>query len=131
MYALFSEVIPSSLPEYPENGSNTTSSVTGVFNVINYYDSNTTYSAMSVAEMKAGTATSSRSIRADYLKSAFTNSTDGIIRTGTESGTLKVFGTDIQVKDCGDFVITATAHGILPSTISMLKLYPPSLKNFS
>lgn len=32
------------------------------------YNSNTTYSAMSVAEMRAGTATSERSIRADYLK---------------------------------------------------------------
>lgn len=32
------------------------------------YNSNTTYSAMSVAEMRAGTATSERLIRADYLK---------------------------------------------------------------
>lgn len=32
------------------------------------YNSNTTYSAMSVAEMRTGTATSERSIRADYLK---------------------------------------------------------------
>lgn len=32
------------------------------------YNANTTYSAMSVAEMRTGTATSSRTIRADYLK---------------------------------------------------------------
>ena len=32
------------------------------------YNNNTTYSAMSVAEMRAGTATSLRTIRADYLK---------------------------------------------------------------
>lgn len=34
----------------------------------NDYNSNTTYSAMSVAEARAGTATTGRSIRADYLK---------------------------------------------------------------
>ena len=38
-------------------------------------DSNTTYSAMSVAEGTTGTATSSRVIRADYLKQIIENLT--------------------------------------------------------
>lgn len=92
---------------YALGGANSASTVTGVFRVLNYYDANTTYSAMSVAEMKAGTATSSRSIRADYLKSAFTAS-DGIFQTGTESGSINVYGVDIPVKDCGIFEINVT-----------------------
>lgn len=74
---------------------------------------NTTYSAMSVAEMKAGTATSSRVIRADYLKSAFTAS-DGIFKTGSANGTISVYGTDIAVKGLGSRAYDSTSY--LPLT---------------
>ena len=49
------------------------------------YNSNTTYSAMSVAEMRTGTATSARSIRADYLKT-FLSTLGGTNLTLTHSG---------------------------------------------
>ena len=58
----------------------------GVFRVINYYDSNTTYSAMSVAEMKTGTATSSRVMRADHLKT-FLSTLGGTALTLTHDAT--------------------------------------------
>ena len=76
-------------------------------------DDNTTYSAMSVAEMKTGTATSSRVIRADYLKSAFTAS-DGIFKTGSANGTISVYGTDIAVKGLGSRAYDSTSY--LPLT---------------
>lgn len=65
------------------NGSTITG---GVFRVLNYYDANTTYSAMSVAEMKTGTATSSRVIRADYLKT-FLSTLGGTALTLTHDAT--------------------------------------------
>ena len=65
------------------NGSTVTG---GAFRVINYYDTNTTYSAMSVAEMKTGTANSSRVIRADYLKS-FLSTLGGTALTLTHDAT--------------------------------------------
>jgi hypothetical protein len=40
----------------------------GQYEIVYSYDSNTTYGAMSVDEGKTGTATSSRVVRADYLK---------------------------------------------------------------
>ena len=49
------------------SGSSGTSAA-GVFRVLNFYDSNTTYSQMSSAELSAGTATTSRVMRADYVK---------------------------------------------------------------
>ena len=52
---------------FSQAGANETDDVTGIFRVLNDYDSNTTYSAMSTAELVAGTKTSSRSVRADYL----------------------------------------------------------------
>ena len=73
----------------PLAGANSTNGSTvtgGVFRVINYYDANTTYSAMSVAEMKTGTATSSRAIRADYLKS-FLSTLGGTALTLTHDAT--------------------------------------------
>lgn len=62
----------------------------------NDYNSNTTYSAMSVAEMKAGSATNNRSMRADYLKTFLStlggtgltlthDATDGLILDHTNS----------------------------------------------
>lgn len=80
-------------------------------------DDNTTYSAMSAAEMKTGTATSSRVIRADYLKSAFTAS-DGIFKTGSANGTISVYGTDIAVKGLGSRAYDSTSY--LPLTGGIL-----------
>ena len=99
---------------YAINGADARTTVTGgVFRILNYYDANTTYSAMSAAEMKAGTATSSRVIRADYLKSAFTAS-DGIFKTGSANGTISVYGTDIAVKGLGSRAYDSTSY--LPLT---------------
>lgn len=46
-------------------------------------DNNTTYSNMSVSELKTGTATTQRTVRADYLNQAITEMIEGKI-TGTE-----------------------------------------------
>lgn len=55
---------------YAKAGSTSTSDVTGIWRVVNFRDSNTTYSAMSASEMITGTATTSRTIRADYFRTA-------------------------------------------------------------
>lgn len=68
---------------------------------------------MSVSEMKTGTATSNRVIRASYLKSAFTDS-DGIFKTGSANGTISVYGTDIAVKGLGSRAYDSTSY--LPLT---------------
>ena len=72
---------------------------------------------MSAAEMKTGTATSNRVIRADYLKSAFTDS-DGIFKTGSANGTISVYGTDIAVKGLGSRAYDSTSY--LPLTGGIL-----------
>lgn len=66
-------------------------------------DSNTTYSAMSVAEGQTGTATSSRSMRADYLKQIIqyhaVPSGQGVPAGGTAGQVLaKVDGTDYNTE---------------------------------
>lgn len=68
------------------NAANGSTISGGVFRVINYYDANTTYSAMSVAEMKTGTATTSRVMRADYLKT-FLSTLGGTSLTLTHDAT--------------------------------------------
>ena len=53
---------------YAKTGADTLADVTGCFRVFDSYDSNTTYSAMSSSELTTGTATTLRTVRADYLK---------------------------------------------------------------
>ena len=53
---------------YARTGADSLADVTGIFRVLNDYDANTTYSAMSSSELTTGTATTSRVVRADYLK---------------------------------------------------------------
>ena len=74
-------------------GASTASVTMDRWAVLNSYDSNTTYSTMSVAEMTTGTATSNRVIRADYLKSGMQAN---IVGSAT-NGNLTVFGTDTTV----------------------------------
>lgn len=57
--------------------------------VVNGYDANTTYSAMSAAEMQTGTATSSRVMRADYIKTGL----QGILKV--TSGDVQLYGTHL------------------------------------
>lgn len=85
----------------------------GVFRVLNYYDANTTYSAMGVAEARGGTATTSRVMRADYLKTflstlggaglTLTHNTSGIVLKHTNAVTAKTA--------YGSTSTTATANG--------------------
>ena len=53
---------------YARTGADALADVTGCFRVFDSYDSNTTYSAMSSSELTTGTATTQRTVRADYLK---------------------------------------------------------------
>jgi len=54
---------------YAMGGADSGTDVTGCFRVVDSYDSgNTTYSAMSSSELTTGTATTLRTVRADYLK---------------------------------------------------------------
>lgn len=69
---------------YPKAGGDTTSDVTGIFRVLNDYDANTTYSAISASELTTGTATTLRTVRADYLKSGVNDLIDAKVWTGTQ-----------------------------------------------
>jgi len=53
---------------YAQGGADALAEVTGCFRVLNDYDANTTYTAMSSNELTTGTATTLRTVRADYLK---------------------------------------------------------------
>lgn len=70
------------------------------------YNSNTTYSVMSAAEMTTGTATSNRVMRAANIKSALTQ----IITTGTTNGTIKVYNTEVPVAGLGDRAFDSTTY---------------------
>lgn len=61
---------------YPLAGGDATSDVTGIFRVLNDYDANTTYSAMSSSELTTGTVTTSRVVRSDYLKAGINSLID-------------------------------------------------------
>ena len=63
--------------------------VSNRWTVVNGYDSNTTYSAMTSANMIAGTETSVRGMRADYLKTGL----QGIIKV--TNGDLQLYGSHL------------------------------------
>ena len=81
---------------YPLNGGTTTSDVTGIWRVVNYRDTNTTYSSMTSTELTTGTETAQRVVRADYLKSGINSLIDtkineldgGTIGTGATNKTI-------------------------------------------
>lgn len=85
----------------------------GVFRVLNYYDANTTYSAMSVAEARNGTATTSRTMRADYLKTFLsTLGGTGLTFTHNSSGIVLNHSNSITAKTAyGSTTTTASANG--------------------
>jgi hypothetical protein len=70
-------------------GGTTADLVSNRWTVVNGYDANTTYSAMTSANMIAGTETTSRVIRADYLKTGL----QGIIKV--TSGDVQIYGTHL------------------------------------
>lgn len=89
------------------SNGNATTNITGCWRLLNMYDTNTTYSAMSVAEMRGGTATSSRIMRADYLKTflstlggtnlTLTHNSSGIVLNHDASGvTASTYGNTNQ-----------------------------------
>ena len=85
----------------------------GVFRVLNYYDANTTYSAMSVAEARGGTATTSRTMRADYLKTFLsTLGGTGLTFTHNSSGIVLNHSNSVTAKTAyGSTTTTASANG--------------------
>lgn len=85
----------------------------GVFRVLNYYDANTTYSAMGVAEARGGTATTSRVMRADYLKTFLsTLGGTGLTFTHNNSGIVLNHSNSITAKTAyGSTSTTASANG--------------------
>ena len=72
-------------------GSSTSDYTGGRWSVLNYYDTNTTYSSMTVAMLEAGTSTSNRSIRADVFKGAIQSV------VAQSNGKVQVYGTDVGV----------------------------------
>lgn len=83
---------------YPVIGGDSSGTVSGgVWRVLNYYDSNTTYSAMSTSELITGTVTTSRVVRSDYLKAGINSLIDTKINALTKpmifKGTLGTNGT--------------------------------------
>lgn len=61
---------------YARGGADALADVTGCFRMVDSYDSNTTYSAMSTSELTTGTVTTSRVVRSDYLKSGINSLID-------------------------------------------------------
>jgi len=102
-----------------------------------HYNTNTTYSAMSVAEMRTGTATSSRVMRADYLKTflstlggtylTLSHTSDGIVLNHDVSGvTANTYGdTSQQTPSHGGtfnipyFTVDAQGHVTAASTTTV------------
>lgn len=70
-------------------GSSTADLVSNRWTVVNGYDANTTYSAMTSANMIAGTETTVRGMRADYLKTGL----QGILKV--TSGDVQLYGTHL------------------------------------
>jgi hypothetical protein len=70
----------------------------------------TTYSAMTAANMATGTETTPRLMTAANMKTAFTTT---IFQTGSASGAISVYGTDIAVKGLGSAAYTASTNYIL------------------
>lgn len=70
-------------------GASTADLVSNRWTVINGYDANTTYSAMTSANMIAGTETTVRGMRADYLKTGL----QGILKV--TSGDVQLYGTHL------------------------------------
>lgn len=64
-----------------------------------WVNDNTEYSAMSVNELKTGTASTGRTMTAANIKSAMTG---GIFATGETNGTFKVYDTEISIAGLGD-----------------------------
>ena len=62
---------------YALAGADSTADVTGTWRVINYYDSNTTYSSMSQTEATTGTATTGRLMTAKVLNDTVSNKISG------------------------------------------------------
>ena len=85
-------------------GASTANQTINRWCLINGYDANTTYSAMSVSEMTTGTATSSRVMRADYLKTGMQNN----ITSSSTNGNLTVFGAEKTV-----YTLTTAASNVL------------------
>lgn len=87
---------------YARGGADALTDVTGCFRVVDSYDSNTTYSAMSSSELTTGTATTSRTVRADYLKTGINSLID-----------TKINGLSIpdELADLSDTTITNPTDG--------------------
>lgn len=82
---------------YAMAGADSRTDVTGCFRVVDSYDSNTTYSAMSASELTTGTVTTSRVVRSDYLKSGINTLIDAKVnsvmvtnQTASAGGTVRV-----------------------------------------
>ena len=89
---------------------------------------NTTYAAMSVAEGQAGTATASRTVRADYLKQIIEHYTSNVASAGMTKTTSAGSKTLAVNEDCY-FSVTGTATlPLSPADNSEVKI---SVGNFS
>lgn len=78
--------------------------------VKNYYDTNTTYSVMSTAEVTAGTASTSRVIQARYLSAGL----KAAIVAGSKTGQLSVYGQNVNILPA----VTASDNGKFLQVVS-------------
>ena len=81
-----------------EAGTKAASYTMDRWQVLNFYNTNTTYSVMSTSEVKAGTASSSRVIQARYLSAGLKQA---IVKgTSTGLGEFTVYGTEVNTLPC-------------------------------
>ena len=82
------------LDVYPRAGGTAKESYTGgIWELVNFYDTNTTYSSMSSSEFTTGTATSKRVLTAANIKAGI----KGAINAGSTPGHLLVYDKDIEI----------------------------------
>jgi len=102
---------------YAMSGADSRTDVTGCFRVVDSYDSgNTTYSAMSTAELTTGTVTTSRVVRSDYLKSGINTLienkiVDNLTSTATTSALSANQGKVLDTNKCENSVIAPVENG--------------------
>ena len=102
-------------------GASTSNYTGGRWSVLNYYDTNTTYSALTVELLEAGVNTTNRSIRADVFKGAIQSV------VAQSNGKVQVYGTDVGVGiDQGSAnagkILTVGSDGIVSPQAAPLEL---------
>lgn len=93
----------SQISTYERGGVDAVTTLTGMWRVMNYYDSNTTYSAMAQSEADTGTATTGRTITAKVLN-------DTIFKKAPTAYCTTAAGTAAKTATCGGYALLSNSY---------------------